>query len=292
MAQQKEVRISGFAAHLTTVVSVTLVLVLAGVITLVSLGAEKETRRLREKIEIDIVMADSVSNAFGKEIAERVASYPFARDVTFISKEEALQSWHEATGEDLEELFGVNPLSPEISFTIKADYASEDSLAMVDATIERLPGVEEVAMPDSEMVGSMNRNIETFAIILGAIALMMLIISFILINNTVHLAIYARRFTIHTMQLVGATNGFIRRPIVLGNMTAGIVAGFLASGILAIGLAAAPGAGFDDLPSYISWGLYACVAGGLVVVGAALCSVAAAIATTRYLSKDYEDLFK
>ena len=292
MKQEKDVKISYWAAHLTTVVSVTLVLILVGIIALISIGAEKETRRLKEKLEVSVIMTDSVSNEAAADIAHRIAAYPFARDVEVITREQALQSWKDDTGEDLEALFGVNPLSPEITFNVKADYASDSKLIEVERQIATLPGIEDIAMPDAEMVENMNGNIETFAITLGVIALAMVIISFVLINNTVHLAIYARRFTIHTMQLVGATNGFVRTPLVLSNMGAGILAGVISSGMIAISLAAAPKAGFEDISSYIGWGLYAAVAGGMVVAGALLCGLAAGIATTRYLSKDYEDLFR
>ena len=149
-----------------------------------------------------------------------------------------------------------------------------------------------MAVPDSELVETMNRNITTLSIILGVIALVMLIISFVLINNTVHLTVYARRFTIHTMQLVGATNGFIRRPFVTNNMLAGFIAALVASGIMAISLGAAPRIGLDDVASYIEWWLFACVAGGMIIAGPLICGLAASLATSRYLKKDYEELFR
>ncbi len=292
MKHNKEVKISYLAAHLTTIVSVTLVLIIIGIIALITASAANETRRLREKLEISVVMADSVSNAGATKLAEEIAAQPYALQTGVVTKEDALKNWKNTTGEDLEALFGVNPLSPEITFTVKADYASAAQLSEIEREIAASPGVEAVALPDSAMVESMNRNIERFAVILGVIALVMIIISFVLINNTVHLAIYARRFTIHTMQLVGATNGFIRRPFVLNNMASGLIAGLVASAIIALALAAAPQAGFNNVADYISWGLYAIVAGGLVIVGMLICSIAACIATSRYLHQDYDELFK
>lgn len=291
MKENKDVKISYWAAHLTTIVSVTLVLIIVGIIALITLSAERETRRLKEKLEISVVMADSVSNNYARKVADGIANTPYALQVGLVTKEDALASWKQDTGEDLEALFGVNPLSPEVIFSLRSDYASSDSLAMIKSQLLKTPGVEDIAMPDSMMVESMNRNIENFAIMLGVIALVMVIISFVLINNTVHLAIYARRFTIHTMQLVGATNGFIRAPFVKSNMLAGLIAGLVASGIMAVALAAAPRAGFNDVANYISWPLYAAVAGGMILAGILLCGLAAAIATTRYLGKDYDELF-
>lgn len=256
MKNNKEVRISYWAAHLTTVVSVTLVLLIIGIIALITVSAASETRRLRERLEVSVVMADTVSNARAEALAKEIEKSPYALSVGVVSKEAALKIWKADTGEDLEALFGVNPLSPEVAFTVKSGYSSEDSLRVIEKRISGFEGVAGVALPDSAMVESMNRNIERFSIVLGVIALVMVIISFVLINNTVHLAIYARRFTIHTMQLVGATSGFIRSPFVKSNMLSGLLAGLVASAIMAVALVAAPGAGFDNVADYISWPVY------------------------------------
>ena len=119
MKNNKEVKISYWAAHLTTIVSVTLVLIIIGIIALISISATNETRRLRERLEVNVVMADTISDAVTKGVAERISVQPYALSVKIITKEEALKNWKNDTGEDLEALFGVNPLSPEISFTIK-----------------------------------------------------------------------------------------------------------------------------------------------------------------------------
>lgn len=292
MKNNKEVRISYWAAHLTTVVSVTLVLLIIGIIALITVSAASETRRLRERLEVSVVMADTVSNARAEALAKEIEKSPYALSVGVVSKEAALKIWKADTGEDLEALFGVNPLSPEVAFTVKSGYSSEDSLRAIEKRISGFEGVAGVALPDSAMVESMNRNIERFSIVLGVIALVMVIISFVLINNTVHLAIYARRFTIHTMQLVGATSGFIRSPFVKSNMLSGLLAGLVASAIMAVALVAAPGAGFDNVADYISWPVYGVVAAGMIAVGVLLCGMAAWMATSRYLDKDYGELFR
>lgn len=292
MKNNKEVRISYWAAHLTTVVSVTLVLLIIGIIALITVSAASETCRLRERLEVSVVMADTVSNARAEALAKEIEKSPYALSVGVVSKEAALKIWKADTGEDLEALFGVNPLSPEVAFTVKSGYSSEDSLRVIEKRISGLEGVAGVALPDSAMVESMNRNIERFSIVLGVIALVMVIISFVLINNTVHLAIYARRFTIHTMQLVGATSGFIRSPFVKSNMLSGLLAGLVASAIMAVALVAAPGAGFDNVADYISWPVYGVVAAGMIAVGVLLCGMAAWMATSRYLDKDYGELFR
>ena len=292
MKREGDVKISYWAAHLTTIVSVTLVLLLVGIITFITLSSQKESRNIRERLEVSMVMKDSVSDAYAESVSQRVGMEPYAIGAGYIGKEQALKDWQTETGEDLETLFGANPLSPEVYFRIKANYSSPDSLKSISSRLESIPGVAEVVMPDSEMVDAMNSNIQSLAIILGLVALVMIVISFVLINNTVHLSIYARRFTIHTMQLVGATDSFIRKPFILNNMIAGLISGLIASAILAISLGAAPHIGWNDVAHYISWGLYACVAGGMIIAGPLICCVAAVIATSRYLKKDYDELIR
>lgn len=290
--KEKDVKISYWAAHLTTTVSVTLVLLLVGIITFITLSSQKESRNIRERLEVSLVMNDSVSDNYARQVALNINQYPYAIEAGFIGKDQALKDWQQETGEDLETLFGVNPLSPEVYFRVKADYSSPQSLKEINAQLQNIPGVAEVVMPDSEMVDAMNRNIQSLAIILGIVALVMIVISFVLINNTVHLTIYARRFTIHTMQLVGATNSFIRKPFILNNLIAGLLAALIACAILAISLGAAPHLGWNDVAHYISWWLYACVAGGMIIAGPLICCVAAALATSRYLNKDYDELVR
>ena len=292
MKGESDVKISYWAAHLTTTVSVTLVLLLVGIITLITLSSERESRNLRERLEVNLVMNDSVSDGYAQKVADIISNTPFALDAGYVGKQQALKDWQEETGEDLETLFGVNPLSPEVFFRVKADYSSPDSLKSINSRLKGIPGIAEIVMPDSEMVDMMNSNIQSLAIILGIVAFVMVVISFVLINNTVHLTIYARRFTIHTMQLVGATNAFIRRPFITNNLLAGLISGLIASAILAVSLAAAPHMGFDDVAHYISWWLFACVAGGMLLAGPLICCVAAAIATSRYLKKDYDELIR
>lgn len=292
MKQEKEARLSYWAHHLTTVVSVTLVLLLIGIIAVIWIGADAETRRLKERIELSVIMSDTVPPAVAARIADELRNQPYAQNIKVISKEEALEAWKKDTGEDLMELFGVNPLSEEVTFGVKAEYASVSRIKEIEKKLSVLPGVEAVSSPEGTMIDAMNENIEQITVILGIVAIVMLVISFVLINNTVHLTIYSRRFSIHTMKLVGATHGFIRRPIILNNMLAGLIAGVAAAGILAIVMAASRQSGLPDIADFVGWGTYGFVAGAIVAAGMLLCAFASWIAAGRYLRSDYNDLFK
>ena len=290
--ENKEVKISFLASHLTTIVSVTLVLILVGIISLVWVGAENETRRLREQVELSAVMADSVSDARAKEIGHQLAREPYSRKVRVISKAKALEYWNRQTGEDLKALYGVNPLSPEVTFALKADWNTSARLDSIRKVLLTIDGVESVDAPDSDVVEAMNSNIAGLTLILAVIAVVMLVISFVLINNTVQLTIYSRRFTIHTMQLVGATNAFIARPVVMSNALCGLVAGILSALIISGCLAGAPHAGVGNPIASLGWQMLLVIAGGLILLGILLCSLSAWIATARYLRKDYSELFR
>ena len=290
--EHKEVKISFLASHLTTIVSVTLVLILVGIISLVWVGAENETRRLREQVELSAVMADSVSDARAKEIGHQLAREPYSRKVRVISKAKALEYWNRQTGEDLKALYGVNPLSPEVTFALKADWNTSTRLDSIRKVLLTIDGVESVDAPDSDVVEAMNSNIAGLTLILAVIAVVMLVISFVLINNTVQLTIYSRRFTIHTMQLVGATNAFIARPVVMSNALCGLVAGILSALLVSGCLAGAPHAGVGNPIASLGWQMLLVIAGGLILLGILLCSLSAWIATARYLRKDYSELFR
>ena len=150
---------SYWAHHLTTIISVTLVLLLMGMIAVVWISADHETRRLKEQIELSVIMADSIPQGSARALSEQLMKEPFAHQVKYISKEEALNNWTAETGENLEEVFGVNPLSEEISISLNENYATASGIAAIKKQLEKNPIVEAVSSPETEMVESMNSNI-------------------------------------------------------------------------------------------------------------------------------------
>lgn len=292
MKPQKEVKISNWAAHTTTGVSVTLALMTLGLIAMIWIAATSESRRMMEKIEISVVMADSIGDNRAKAICDAIGKTRFAQNVRLITRQEALDSWKEATGEDLEHVFGVNPLSPEVSFTVSADYSSVKGIESIRKSVSAVAGVAEVGMPDSHLIETMNTNIRRLTLGFTVLAAIMLIISFVLINNTVRLSIYARRFTIHTMQLVGATDWFIRRPFITANALVGAISGLVAGGLLTTALALSGSFGMPELKALVGWPWMGALDGALVMGGALICALAALMATTRHLRQDYGELFK
>ena len=292
MKPHKEVKISSCAAHTTTGVSVTLALLTLGLIAMIWIAASSEARRMMEKIEISVVLADSIGDDHAGSICGVVEKLPFARNVRLITGQQALENWKEATGEDLEQVFGVNPLSPELVFTVAAEYTSVNGIAGIKKSLAAISGVEEVGTPDSVMIETMNSNIRRLTVGFALLAMIMLVISFVLISNTVRLSIYSKRFTIHTMQLVGATDGFIRRPFITANAIVGALSGLVAGGILTGMLALSGSFGMSGLVGLVGWPWMVAVDVSLIAGGAFICAVAALLSTTRHLRQDYEDLFR
>lgn len=287
----KDVNISYWAAHLTTVVSVTMVLVLVGAISLIGIAASNTAKQVKQQQQVSLIMQDSISNEQATLLMERVKKAPYINTASLITKEQALADWNSSTGDSIEQIVGYNFFSPEIALTLKAAYTEPDSVKKVEKALAALPGVEEAVVPDSDMISSMDSFFSRTLLLLGSIALVMIIISFVLINNTVLLSIYSRRFTIHTMQLVGATPSFIRRPFICSNMWAGIISGIIASALLAGTDFFIKSTQMPQLAACIPTSETATVCCLLIVAGAALCALSALIATNRYLHKDYDDLF-
>ena len=292
MKPQKEVKISNWAAHTTTGVSVALALLTLGIIAIIWIAATSESHRMMEKIEISVVMADGIGDDRAKSIGEAIEKTSFAQNVRLITKQQALENWKEATGEDLEQVFGINPLSPELAFTVTSEYSTAKGIASIKKSVLAVSGVAEVGTPDSHMIDTMNSNIRRLTLGFTVLAAVMLVISFVLISNTVRLSIYSKRFTIHTMQLVGATDSFIRSPFIIANAIVGAISGFVAGGVLAVTIALSGRLGMPELIGLIGWSWMAAVDAGLVVGGTVICALAALLATTRHLRQDYGELFK
>lgn len=289
--KEKELHISYWAAHLTTIVSVCMLLVLVGAIAMLGIAADRAADSIKEQQQLSVIMADSVTNEQATALAAQLRTRDFVHTANVITKEQALADWNTATGDDVAEIAGTNFFTPEIELTISARYATPQALRGVQKTLEALPGADEVVIPDSEMLASMDSFMSRTLLLLGIVAVVMIIISFVLINNTVLLTIYSRRFTIHTMQLVGATPGFIRRPFIVGNLMSGLTAALIAVALLSGALFFVLETQMPELAEFLSCGDMVLVAGILIVAGMGLCALAALIATNRYLHRDYDKLF-
>ena len=290
MSKEKKSKISYFQSNFTSTISVALVLLLLGIIAFLGILANTFSKELKENIGFSVVLQSETTPEQVAAMDKMWKASPYVSDVKFISKEAALQNWQAETGENLVELFGVNPLNAEYEVYVKAEYANLDSLQVIERQLRTITFVDEIAMHKSE-VDAANRNISNVALVLFVIAVLLMLISFVLINNTVRLTVYSRRFLIHTMKLVGAKPGFIRRPFVISNMLNGLIAAFV-SMLFLLGVYLFLQNIDEALVVSFSALEIVAVFAGLIVLGVLICGLAAFLAADKYIRLSYDDLFK
>jgi cell division transport system permease protein len=290
MDKKNKSRMAGMGDRVTSTISVTLVLFILGLVAAINITFGTLDKELKEKMGFTVVLRDSVSTEEIGQLRQLCATAPYVSEYKYLSSDDVLKEEAGSDGADLVEMLGVNPYSPVLDIRVKTNWANVDSIGRLVQTWSNYQGVDDVSV-NTDMVENLTRNARLFNTIMLVIAAALLLISFVLINNTVRLTVYSRRFIIHTMKLVGATPGFIRRPFILSNIVQGIVAGIVASGLLA-GLIAW-GKNWDPaIEPLLPWSHVAIIFGGVLVLGMAICALAAALATNRYLRANYDEMFE
>lgn len=215
----------------TATISTTLVLLLLGMVLFFVLTARNLSVYVRENISFSLVLDDGVKGGDVLRLQRALQQEPFVKEVEYISKERALQEYIAATGTDPQEFVGYNPLGASIEIRLNSAYANSDSIAWIEKRIGRESNVKEV-LYQQELIDAVNNNIARISLILLGLAALLLLISFALISNTIKLTIYSKRFLIHTMKLVGASWGFIRKPFLRRNFWIGFLSAVIADGLL------------------------------------------------------------
>ncbi|MDE5682931.1 MAG: permease-like cell division protein FtsX [Muribaculaceae bacterium] len=282
-------RISTLGSRFTSMISVCLVLLLLGIGAMAGLIGNGIAGEVRRNVGFVVKLERDCSDDNIRAIATALESHPAVASAEFLSADSILAEESKFLGESLSDDVNENPFFPEFNVNLEAGATAPDSVAAITAYFESIEGVGEIVSENAviEGVDKALRRTGTFALI-GAAALLMVAIA--LINNTVSLSIYSRRNTIHTMKLVGATRGFIRAPFVRSAALNGLVAGVIASGLLAFLRIYA--ATFDPIVgASLPWVEMAILFLGLLAIGTALCALTAAFAINRHLNSSYEDLF-
>lgn len=215
-------------AYLSSVISISLVLLLVGIAAMLLVNARSVSDYFKENMQVTVMMKQHVTDEAAMDFQNSVLDGKrFINKTTFISKEQGQREMADMLGDDFLEVFETSPIPVSIDITLKAEYVSADSLEVVRHEVAASPLVDEVVY-QSSLVDALNANLGRISAILGVFIALLLFISFVLINNTVRLNVYARRFTIHTMKLVGATRSFIRAPFLVQAAFQGVFAAFIA----------------------------------------------------------------
>lgn len=222
-------------SRITSILSITLVLILLGMTATLLLFAGQLTAYVRENLTVTVVLDDDLPEADVQKLRKRLDAAPYSKSTRFEDKASALEELKKELGSDPTEILGYNPLSASIEMRLHSAWTVPDSMASVQGRIASFPGVKEVICQD-DLVDDVNHNVTRMSLIMVALAALMLIISYALVSNTVRLGVYARRFLIHTMKLVGATPGYIRRPFLRDGAVMGLIAALLAIAALSTGM--------------------------------------------------------
>ena len=216
---------------ITSSISTTLVLLLLGLVVFFVLAANNLSVYVRENINFSVLISDDMKEADILKLQKKLDQQPFVKETEYISKKQALKEQTEAMGTDPQEFLGYNPFTASIEIKLHSDYANSDSIARIEKMIKKNTDIQDV-LYQKDLIDAVNENIRNISLVLLALAVVLTFISFALINNTIRLAIYSKRFLIHTMKLVGASWGFIRRPFLRRNFWIGVLAAFIADAIL------------------------------------------------------------
>lgn len=270
-------------------ISVTLVLVILGIVALTSITAQRATDSIRANIGFVALVDDNASQQSIDSLETLLRSAPYVSELKYRTADEVLE--HAKVLIDSSMLVpGINPFLPEYDVKVKAQWANSDSLHAIKLRLESMTAVYEDVRVQADMASNVNLTIHSVIMALLVVAGVMLLISFVLINNTVRMEVYSQRMVIHTMQYVGATRSFIRRPYIMSSVVSGLMAAVVASVLLAVMLVAI-NARYTPVLQTVTWG-YAClVFVALAVVGAILCALASWLATSKYLRKNYDEIF-
>lgn len=275
---------------LTSTISTTMVLMLLGVLIMFVLTAKEIRDYVERDMTVTIVLADGTTPVEAHSIEHRTAKKVYIHHVNYISSEQALQEQVEALGIDPSEFLNKNPFSISMELGLQPGYVCSDSLEWIVQDLRKEKAVIDVIY-QKELVESLGRNLDTITIVLFVITVMLSIISISLINNTVHLSVYSRRFTINTMKLVGARWNFIRRPFMMRSLGIGIISTIVADGLL-ISLIQWMLRYDADLSLFITQRNIIVMASGVLCFALAITLLCTYISVTRFLKMREHDLYK
>jgi cell division transport system permease protein len=283
-------------SKVTVIVSISLVLFLLGLVFLLVVFAGKLSVYMKESLSFDVVLSDHTETGQANSLLMQLEKAPFVKSARYISKDDALKQY---IGDDPSAFLGFNPLPSIIVVNLNSRYAEADSLPVIEKAIKNFSTNVSSVEYRNDLLQLVNTNLKKLGIIFFILAVVLFIISLALINNTIRLTVYSKRFLIHTMKLVGATGGFIRWPFIRDNILMGIVAAILSNGLLFWFLYyiatklddASVGGGTTQISDIVSLDALYMVFGIVVVLGAIISSVTTFFAVNRYIRMEGDDLF-
>lgn len=274
---------------LSSLISITLVLILAGIGGMLAVNARSVSDYFKENIRLSVIFDMNTQEIDALRYTDELSRKDYVKEAKFISKEQGTQEMKSVLGEDFLEVFDLNPVPLSTDLYIKSDYVHPDSLRNIQAEIMMNESVREVVWQES-VIELITNNIEKIGVVLAVFIALLLFISFFLVNNTVRLNVFSKRFNIHAMKLVGAKRSFIRKPFIVQGIWQGLVSGILAS--LALGIIVYfIMADLPQLYNLMNPVYIAAVCAGVIVLGITLCLISTWIVLNRILSLPSDELY-
>jgi cell division transport system permease protein len=282
-------RIGVVNSHFTVTISITLVLFLIGIMGILIFSGDQISDYVRENIGFSIILNDDAKDVDVHRIQKYLDATDYVKSTNYIDKEKAAEELEDELGEDFIEFLGYNPLLSSIEVKLKAEYANPDSLTVIENEFKAYPQIKEVIY-QKDLVNLVNENVRKITVVLLLFCLLLFIVSVALINNTIRLAIYSQRFIINTMQLVGATRSFIRRPFVNRIILDGLIASVLAIILLTVAIYSIQ----NELSAIISLkdiDLIAMVYSLVLLIGILISQMSTYFALNKYLRLRSDELY-
>ncbi len=276
------------SSYFTTIISISLVLFMLGILGLIVLNARQISNHVKENIGFSIILKDDIKDVEIVQIQKSLDAENFVKSTHFIHPDSAAVDLQRELGEDFISFLGYNPLLPSIDIKLNADYANTDSLSIIETNLMSNPKIKEVFY-QKDLVSLINENVKKISFYLLGFSGLLLIIAMALINNTIRLSIYSKRFLIKTMQLVGAKSSFIQKPFVLKGIGNGIVAAILAIGLIVLFLYYLQ----QQMPEIIDFKnieLYAALFLIVIILGILISWISTMLAVRKYLRMDANNL--
>jgi cell division transport system permease protein len=275
-------------SSITTVMSLSLVLFMLGLLGVIILNTRKLSDNFKENIGIQVVLNDNAKEVDAAHLIKTLDASDYVKSTQAVSKEEAAKKLQQDLGEDFIDFLGFNPLSASINVRLKAQYANADSLTWIEKELLDTKLVKEVIYQKS-LMNTINENVKTISIGVIIISSLLMIIALALINNTIRLSIYSKRFIIKTMQLVGATQGFIRRPFVIKGIKHGIYGAIIAI-VMLIGFLYFLQRQLPELGELQDPNMLLSLFGLVILLGIIISWISTALAVRKYLRLKSDDL--
>ena len=276
-------------AYLSSVISISLVLLLVGVASMLLVNTKSVSDYFKESMQISVIMKPEVSDNEALAYKETLDSMKFVRSSVFVSKAQGEKEMESMLGKDFLSVFQSSPVPVSVSVSLDAAYVAPDSLKIIEKKISSNPLVDEVVYQQS-LVDALNANLSKISAVLGIFIALMMFISFVLINNTMRLTVYAKRFTVHTMKLVGATRSFIRGPFLVRAAFLGLFASVLAL-IMLVGILFVIRTEFSQLFEIFTLERLLIVMGIVVASGLIICVLSTYFVVNRLVSLTKDELY-